>query len=274
MKKILVVLMLVLVAGFIGCSKNNPLAPTTPTDDAAQYQRPEFIDNRTEDVKAQFTMTYSEAVELDKDAPKAAKYALVIGISNYAGTANDLNYCDDDATDWAAFLQGKGYTVTKLLDLAATKSAIESALNTLASRSIAGNEIFFIYSGHGSKGNMISTDMYYLSSTWMSGKFTNATSTKMGFSFDACNIAAFKTSLSKSGRVVAVASGAHNYSYDGDATMKNGVFTYYQIQGWSSYTYFEGDTQYACDKMVAWGKAHGARCTPSFSDMYTGNMLP
>ncbi|MBU4486195.1 MAG: caspase family protein [Candidatus Delongbacteria bacterium] len=274
MKKILVALMIVVAVFFISCSKNSTFEPED-TVDGSQYQRPEFIDDRPEDVKAQFTLLTSEAVELDESAAKGAKYALVIGISNYAGTVNDLNYCDDDASDWASFLQGKGYSVTKITDLAATKTAIESAMNTLASRSIAGNEIFFVYSGHGYNGNMITTDMYYLSYTWMAGKFSKSASTKMGFTFDACNIGAFKTALGKAGgRVVAVASGTKNYSYDGDSTMKNGVFTYYQILGWSSYNYFEGDNKYACEKMIAWGKAHGVRCTPSYSDTYTGNMLP
>lgn len=273
MKKVLIVLTLVLVAGFIGCSKNNPVAPVNDSD-MGGTQRPEFIDTRPDDVKVQFTLEDTEPVALDESAPKAAKYALCIGISDYSGTANDLNYCDDDANDWAAFLQGKGYTVTKLLDRSATKAAIESAINTLASRSISGNSIFFVYSGHGYKGQMISTDMYYLSYTWMKNKFANSTSTKMGFTLDACNIGYFKSALAKTGRVVAVASGNNNYSYDGNSTMKNGVFTYYQMVGWGSYNYFEGDNSYACTKMIAWGNANGVNCTPSYGDSYTGNLIP
>jgi len=273
MKKYLVALMMIIVmAGFVSCSKNSPVE-SDGTPDGVQFQRPEFIDERPQDVIDQFTMLDCEPVKLDPNASKA-KYALVIGISNYAGTANDLNYCDDDATDWEAYLKGKGYTVTKLLDLSATKTAIESAVNTLASRSIAGSEIFFVYSGHGSKGNMITTDMYYLSYTWLKSKFSTAKSTKMGFTFDACQIGAFKTALAATGRVVAVASGTSTYSYDGDSTMKNGVFTYYQMVGWGSYNYFEGDNSYACTQMIAWGKAHGVKCTPSFDDKYTGNLLP
>lgn len=273
MKKYLVALMMVVVmAGFVSCSKNSTFEPES-SDDGLMFQRPDFIDDRPEDVKEQFTMIDCEPVKLDPAASKA-KYALVIGISNYSGTANDLNYCDDDASDWEAYLKGKGYTVTKLLDLSATKTAVESAINTLASRSIAGSEIFFVYSGHGYKGNMITTDMYYLSYTWLKSKFELAKSTKMGFTFDACNIGAFKTALGGTGRVVAVASGTTNYSYDGDSTMKNGVFTYYQMVGWNSYNYFEGDNSYACTKMIEWGKLHGVKCTPSYGDGYTGNLLP
>ncbi len=275
MKKLMVALMIAMsVFVFVSCSKQSPLE-TDDSGDGVLYQRPEFVDDRPEEVKAKFTLSDSEPVELDATASKGAKYALVIGISNYAGTVNDLNYCDDDAADWAAFLQSKGYSVTKITDLSATKSAIESAMNTLASRSVAGNEVFFVYSGHGYNGNMISTDMYYLSYSWMAGKFSKATCMKMGFTFDACNIGAFKTALGKAkGRVVAVASGTKNYSYDGDSTMKNGVFTYYQMDGWDRYGYFEADNQYACDMMVKWGKAHGVRCTPSFSDSYSDYLIP
>ncbi|HAQ62033.1 TPA: hypothetical protein DCR49_08590 [Candidatus Delongbacteria bacterium] len=273
MNKYLVALMMVVVVScFVSCSKNSPFEPES-SDDGAIYQRPDFIDERPEEIKAEFTLTDCEPVKLDPSATKA-KYALVIGISNYSGTANDLNYCDDDASDWEAYLKGKGYTVTKLVDLSATKSNIESAINTLAGRSIAGSEIFFVYSGHGYKGNMITTDMYYLSYSWLKTKFSVAKSTKMGFTFDACQIGAFKTAMSAAGRIVDVASGTNTYSYDGDSTMKNGVFTYYQMEGWSKYNYFEEDSKYACDKMIAWGKAHGVKCTPSYADSYTGSMIP
>jgi hypothetical protein len=66
---------------------------------------------------------------------------LVIGISDYTGTVNDLTYCDDDATDWKARLLAENYSVTVLLDQNATKANIEAAVNTLAGQSIAGNEI-------------------------------------------------------------------------------------------------------------------------------------
>ena len=36
--------------------------------------------------------------------PTANKYAVVIGISNYYGTQYDLQYCEDDARDWAQYL--------------------------------------------------------------------------------------------------------------------------------------------------------------------------
>ncbi|HCT29278.1 MAG TPA: hypothetical protein DIW31_00745 [Bacteroidales bacterium] len=258
----------------ISCSKKDDVNLTN--DEQTSYSvRPDFatLDNRPADVIAKFQVTETEPAKLVDNGEKGAKYALVIGISNYAGTANDLQYCDDDAIDWKNRLVAEGYTVTSLIDLAATSSAIQSALTTLASKAIAGNEITFIYSGHGSSGNIISTDLYYISSSYFKTKFANATSTKMFFSFDACQIGAMATSLNKTGRIIAVASNTTVYSYDGDATMKNGVFTYYQMKGFDSmgYIYVENDCSYACTQMKAWARTNGVTVAPSYKDSYTGS---
>ncbi len=277
MKRTILILSVVIVAIMMfGCSKTNPLAPSSSTelDYHRMYVRPDFIDNRPEKVKAAYTLINCEPVKLDENTPKGAKYALCIGISDYDGTVNDLKYCDDDARDWAQRLQQEGYSVTTITDRSATKSAIESAINTLVSRSIAGNEIAFCYSGHGYKGNMITTDMYYLSYSWMKTKFSGAKSTKMAFAFDACQIGAFGSALKANGRVIALASSSSTYSYDGDASMSNGIFTYYQMKAFDQlgYIYYEPDCQYAIDQMKAWAKTHKVRVSPSYVDSYTGDM--
>ncbi len=270
---------LAFVAMFVGvvfqnCSKEDELVQ----DEQITFSvRPDFetIDNRPADVIAKFKVTGNDAVavKLDENAPKGSKIALVIGISDYSGTSNDLQYCDDDAIDWKARLQAEGYTVTSLLDLNATKANIEAAINTLASQSIAGNEIAFVYSGHGSKGNIVTSDLYYINNSWFKTKFSTAKSTKMMFTFDACQIGAMATALNATGRVIAVASNTTVYSYDGDATMKNGVFTYYQMKGFDSmgYIYAEPDFLYAVDQMKAWAKTKRLRVAPSYVDSYTGN---
>ncbi len=267
-----------LLAGVIfqSCSKEEQIVSEPETQPTFSV-RPDFatLDNRPTEVIANFTVTEKDAlpVKLIENSEKGVKYALVIGISNYSGTANDLQYCDDDATDWKARLQAEGYSVTALIDLNATKTNIEAAINTLASQSIAGNEIAFIYSGHGSRGNIISTDLYYINSSWFKTKFSTAKSTKMMFSFDACQIGAMATDLNAIGRVIAVASNKTIYSYDGDATMKNGVFTYYQMIGFDQlgYIYLEPDCTYACTQMKAWATANRVKVAPSFVDSYTGS---
>jgi len=260
-----------------GCSKHNPVSVQSTHETVDYTVRPDFatLDHRPQEVIAQYQVTERDAelVKLDESTPKGAKYALVIGISDYSGTSNDLQFCDDDARDWKARLELEGYTVTLILDLSATKSAIESAVNTLVSRSIAGNEIAFCYSGHGSNGSIISTDLYYISSSWFQTKFSTAKSTKMMFCFDACQIGAMKTSLNASGRVVAVASNTTLYAYDGDAYMRNGVFTYYQMRAFDaySYVYLEPDCDYACRQMKNWAISRGLTVAPSYADAYPGN---
>jgi hypothetical protein len=82
-----------------------------------------------------------------------------------------------------------------------------------------------------------------------------------------------KTALTATGRIIAVASNTTVYSYDGDATMKNGVFTYYQMKGFDSmgYVYVENDCSYAVTQMKAWGSANGVTVAPSYQDSYSGN---
>jgi hypothetical protein len=90
------------------------------------------------------------------DAPADASelYALIIGISDYPGTDNDLNYCDDDADDYMTYLQDKygipSSHITKLKDYQATKANIASALSTISAQMDANDYFFFAYSGHGS----------------------------------------------------------------------------------------------------------------------------
>ncbi len=277
MRKLTLALGLLAIALLAGCSTEQPTAPSTPaTLDGNLYQRPEFIDTRPDAVQRQFTLTGADVFAVTPATPDKAggKYALVIGISDYAGTTNDLTYCDDDARDWRDYLVGQGYTVTTLLDAAATKAAIEAAVASLVSLSIAGNEIAFAYSGHGSRGNMVSADLYYLSSTWFGGMFAGVGSTKMSFNFDACQIGAFGTALNKAGRVIALASDTKKYSYDGTAAMANGVFTYYQMLGFGQqgYVYAEDDDAYAVQQMIAWAATARVKVAPSYIDSYVGSL--
>ena len=276
-RKLIALAFVAVLAGvfFQSCSKDDELVQEPQK--TTWSVRPDFalLDTRPADVIADAQVTEKDATpaKLDESAEKGAKYALVIGISDYSGTANDLSYCDDDATDWKARLQAEGYTVTALLDRSATKSAIQSALTTLASKAIAGNEITLVYSGHGSSGNIVTTDLYYISSSYFKTTFSTAKSTKMFFTFDACQIGAMKTALKATGRIIAVASNTTVYSYDGDATMKNGVFTYYQMKGFDSmgYIYVENDCSYACTQMKSWASVNGVTVAPSYQDSYTGS---
>lgn len=84
------------------------------------------------------------------------KYAIVIGISNYPGTANDLQYCDDDAQDiYSALTTLYGYAsgnIHLLLNMGASYAAILGAVNDIKSRAVASDEVVFFFSGHGANG--------------------------------------------------------------------------------------------------------------------------
>ncbi len=267
-----------LVVLFVGCSKD-----FAGMDDVEGlvYQRPEFIETRPEEEVVKVTLMETHAMLLEPPQiieSKGGKYALVIGISDYSGTQNDLKYCDDDARDWIQVLNSKGYTIHSLIDRAATKDAIINEINWLRSMAASGNEIAFIYSGHGAKTKygscIITTDLYYITQGWFQTAFTNLGSQKMCFAFDACKIGGMKTALSANGRVIAVASSTTTYSYDGDASMQNGVWTYYFIAAFTSQgmIYYEPAAQYACDGMINWATIHHLKVAPSYLDKYAGNL--
>jgi len=207
------------------------------------------------------------------------KYALVIGISDYKGSGNDLQYCDDDAVDWTNFLEDEGYITITLTDNQATKNGIMNAVDDLLAVEDGNDYVVLTYSGHGSKisgyGSCIITqDLDYIAHSWFESKFNNADSQHIYFTFDACQIGDFKN-LINNNRVGAFASN-RLYSYDGDSTMQNGVFTYYQMYGWDNQNFdnFEDDGNYAVQHMKSWARTVHVRVDPFIQDMYSGPMIP
>jgi metacaspase-1 len=80
----------------------------------------------------------------------STKTALCIGINNYPGTQNDLYGCVNDANDWAAELQRKGYTIKMLLDAKATNKNILGETQAILTKTRPGDSVVIQYSGHGS----------------------------------------------------------------------------------------------------------------------------
>jgi hypothetical protein len=224
------------------------------------------------------TNTTSQDVTVSSIGGEVDKYALVIGISNYEGTANDLNYCDDDALDWKNFLQGEGYSVTMITDLQATADNIESAIIQLLGNEDSDDYVALTYSGHGydypGYGScIISSDLYYITHGFFESYFDTADSQHIYFAFDACEIGDFQ-GLIQTNRLGAFASNS-KLSYDGDSSMKNGVFTYYQMEGWDivGYNNFEENAAYAVQKMKDWAPKF-IRVDPFYRDQYSELMYP
>ena len=90
------------------------------------------------------------------EASAQKTYALITGVSNYEGTANDLQQSSKDAKNIAAIYKSKGATVFTLTSSYATKEKIIETIKKIASVAKPSDHIVFTYSGHGSP-NMICT---------------------------------------------------------------------------------------------------------------------
>jgi uncharacterized caspase-like protein len=268
----------------------------TPTQSDADHlgplvQRPEFIETRPPDVVASFTLQTSTIppADLQKKPPKpppdtttgdpnpnpAHKYAYIVGISNYEGTANDLNYCDDDARAMKSWLQGEGFTCRVDLDLSATADAITAGLQWLIDNAEPGDEIAFCYSGHGGKSSagsaLISSDLYYVPHGYAMSYFNAADCTKKLVTIDACVIGGFHADV-ETGTFMATASNRKN-SYDAP-DLQQGAWTWYWLDGVEdeNLIYAEDAAPYAEDGMKDWASQYRIKVDPKHTDRYTGDM--
>lgn len=227
----------------------------------------------------------------DQPNPSVDKWAVVIGISDYQGVANDLRYCDDDARDMYNYLLAKGYpkgNIKLLLDKKATAKAIISAIDWLNSWEGLNSEVVFFYSGHGSTYDgyndgdneyrdeaIVSTDLYLILDGQLRQKFSTFSSQKISFTFDSC-FSGGMDDLQGSGRVVVAVCGETQYSWDGTSDQQNGVFTYYFVgtpsAGLQTYGTVEGAFAYAeplARDFVL--QQYNAPMDPQMYDQYAGD---
>jgi hypothetical protein len=286
----------VLLAGMalllvFGCSDSGPTQPNVDHS-ALLVQRPDFIETRPPEVVADFTMLASQVSfeVLDKKPPPpppddtttgdpnpnpARKYAYIVGISDYEGTANDLNYCDDDAVAMKSWLQGEGFTCRMDLDLSATADNITAGLQWLIDNADPGDEVAFVYSGHGGRSSagsaLISADLYYVTHGYVMSYYNAIDCTKKLVTIDACVIGDFHSDV-EDGTFMATASTRRN-SYDAP-TLEHGAWTYYWLDGVEDQglIYAEDAAPYAEDGMKDWASIYKIKVDPKHTDMYIGWM--
>ena len=84
---------------------------------------------------------------------RADYYAVICGISDYDGSVNDLDYCDDDAIGIRdALLTGGNWDashITLLVDSQATEANIRNAISAWSNSLTASDTFLFFFSGHG-----------------------------------------------------------------------------------------------------------------------------
>ncbi|RKX21625.1 MAG: hypothetical protein DRP35_03820 [Candidatus Zixiibacteriota bacterium] len=283
---------------FFGCSE---LPPTKSNVDqsssfkidhsVALTQRPDFVDTRPSGVIAAHLLGKSRipAILAEKKPPKPPpdtttgdpnpnpphKYAYIIGISDYEGTANDLQFCDEDANAMKSWLQGEGFTCMVDIDGQATANNIIDGLQWLVDNASPGDEVAFAYSGHGMKSSegsaIISADLYYITHGYVMSFFNAVNCTKKLVTIDACVIGGFHDDV-EDGTFMATASN-RRYSYDAP-DLEHGAWTYYWLNGVEDVglVYAEEAAPHAEDGMKDWASLYRIKVDPKHTDDYTGDM--
>jgi len=201
----------------------------------------------------------------NSSASSGQTYAVLVGISDYA-EIGDLTYCDEDAYAFRNFLLSKAgggvpsKNITLLLDNDATRANILEAMRKQFSKAKAEDRVVFFFSGHGDKGFFCPYDM---SSTIeleheevkkafkiakaqnkiciadacfsgsIRGKGEKASSLKDLFMLD-MEVADDEDGASKNGGTkvaVLMSSREDETSIEDQMTIKQGVFTYFMIEG-------------------------------------------
>ena len=225
------------------------------------------------------------------------RYAVVVGISDYPGEANDLNYCDDDAREMAEVLDNVyGFTSVNLLtDLAATREAILIAIDAIPTE--AGVVVFF-FSGHGMYGNaedgdkertdeaIVAHDGTKIVPIWdgeLKGAFAGFDTSRIIFVFDTCLAGGMKKDLEAPGRVIAMATTERGYAYE-SVDWQNGEFSYYfvdwgMLQGKANVHDYDGDTvleeseQVTAEEAFDYAKASCSYDNPTIGDYFENDLL-
>ena len=236
----------------------------------------------------------------------AHKYAIVIGISDYYGTENGLQYSDDDAKDMVTALTTVyGFPRENIILLIsdymvnnATRDSIINAICTLSGTAGEGDEVVFFYSGHGARGKANDGDNELVdeaivpwectaqSLIWdgeLASLFSGFKTSRIIFIFDSC-YAGGMTDLKADGRIVVMACSESGLSYEFE-TLENGQFTYYFVEqgiihgNADMYDHdkdglFNEGSDVVVEEAFDYAKANCKYQNPVISDSFTNDLLP
>jgi len=159
------------------------------------------------------------------------KYAIVVGICDYPGTANDICKSDGDAKNMHDALISKyGYVeenIYLLRDMSATYNGIADAVDAIKAKVQSNDEVVFFFSGHGTTGRVSDGDTEKLDEgivthdgvntriIWdgeLKNYFSNINTNRVIFIFDSCK-AGGMNDVAKDGRVVVMSSAEEENSF-------------------------------------------------------------
>jgi hypothetical protein len=225
------------------------------------------------------------------------KYAIVIGISDYPGTANDLKYADDDAKSMKdALINPYRYpsnNIHLLTDMDATFNNILAAINDVKHKATSNDEVFFFFSGHGAKGTADDGDSEKIDEsivchdgsklvfvwdgqlkTWFEGFNTS----RIIFVFDSC-LSGGMTDLNAKERVISMATTESGTGYE-FSSLEHGQFTYYfVVEGMlngkaDTYDNIPDKNDVTIEEAFDYTKANCTIQKPTISDSFDNDLLP
>ncbi len=223
------------------------------------------------------------------------RYAIVIGINNYPGSSNDLQYAVNDANEMASVLTNLYCfdTVDTLTDSAATYEKIQGKIETLETMAGTSDEVVFFFSGHGAKGkandgdrnntdqsivvNKADGSWGYIWDGELKSWFSGFTVNRIVFIFDSC-LSGGMAVLNAPGRVVNMACSINGLSYEGDGWGGgHGQFTYYFAEEGmqdNSADVRPQDSKVTVEEAFDYAKVNCRFQTPTIADGFTKDMLP
>jgi hypothetical protein len=200
---------------------------------------------------------------------------------------NDLQYCDDDAYAFRDALEAEGWNVILLVNEGATKAAILSAIADVKASEGAGDQVAFVYSGHGSTGTASDgdsekkdeciipwecTSSYFIWDGNLKAAFSGFESQRIMFYFDSCYSGGM-TDLAGAGRLVLMACTETQLSLE-SSTWENGQFTYYFVdQGMvNGFADKNSDSIVTFEEAFDYAKANCKSQSPVASDGFASDM--
>lgn len=177
-------------------------------------------------------------------------YAVVVGVSDYIGTRNDLHYADDDAWLVSRFLRsprGGSVPANHIITLTNSQATHANILRAFQIYGLAqpGDRIIFHFSGHGLDGTFFTTEGQPLLHQELKAAFrASAAKTKIVWA-DACHSGSMKQSaavrrapaqsyqqLNDPSLNIIVMASSRSYQNSGEFPfLKQGAFTYFLVKG-------------------------------------------
>ncbi|BAL80796.1 caspase family protein [Caldisericum exile] len=223
------------------------------------------------------------------------KYAIVIGINDYPGTSNDLNFCVADALSMKEALTTKyGYETTNIYlitDSDANRTNITNAITSLRYTVQNNDEVFFFFSGHGAKGKANDGDKEnidesiviwgdngnfdYLWDGELKDLFNGFKTNRIIFAFDSC-LSGGMTDLASGGRIINMACSESGVSYE-FSDLGHGQFTYYfvvqgMLNGLADTNKADGSV--TVEEAFDYTASNCIYQKPTISDQFTNDLLP